>query len=417
MSTPSTVRKASLVGPYELLEKLGEGGMGAVHKARKLGSRELVAVKLLSPDKTSNAIVLKRFEQEFRAALRLDHPHVVRVLDFGASEKFHYLVMELVEGTSLGARIAKKGRLKEAEAVEIILQVATGLQQIHEADLVHRDVKPDNIMLAAGGVAKLSDLGLVKVLDDGVDLTRPNTGLGTPNFMAPEQFSDARHADARCDLYSLAATLYHAVTGEVPFRASSPVGVFRKKQAGQLTPVRSLVPGVGEAVERVINRSLSLDPRNRHASCKEFLADLTARAAARSAQGVRRAETPPPPKPPLAPGKEQRAYLRHPSKVEGRCQPIASFKEDQWTTRIVDISRNGVGLIVNRRFEVGTLLVVYPHQADTPPFLVRVARLRVRSSRKWHLGCVFANLLSDGEVQGVAADHIGERTREVLERS
>jgi serine/threonine protein kinase len=415
MPLSSTDRKVVTVGEYELLEKLGEGGMGAVYKARKTSTDELVAVKMLFPEKTSNALVLKRFEQEFRAALRLDHPHVVRVLDFGISDKFHYLVMELVEGTSLGARIARKGRLKEAEAVDYILQVATGLQQIHEAGLVHRDVKPDNIMLAPGDVAKLSDLGLVKVLGDGVDLTRPNTGLGTPNYMAPEQFSDAKHADARCDLYSLGATLYTAVTGQTPFRASTPVGVFKKKQTGQLAPARSLVPGLSEVVERTINRSLNLDPRNRHASCKEFIAELTGKMTSRSSQAERRQE-PPPPVAVLPPGKERRAYVRYPSKMEGQCQPVAGFKEDLWTTRIVNVSRNSIGLVVNRRFEVGTVLVVYPQQADYPPFMVRVARIQARPSRKWLLGCVFPNLLSDEEIKVVAPEHIGESTREILER-
>jgi serine/threonine protein kinase len=410
-------RKVTTVGGYELLEKLGEGGMGAVYKARKQDTNELVALKMLFPEKTSNAIVLKRFEQEFLAASRMDHPHVVRVLDFGTSANFHYLVMELVEGPSLGQRIVKQGRLKEAEAVDYVLQVATGLQQIHEAGLIHRDIKPDNILLAPGEVAKLSDLGLVKILGDEVDLTRPNTGLGTPNYMAPEQFSDAKHADARCDIYSLGATLYTALTGQVPFRASSPVGVFKKKQACQLAPARTLVPSLSEAVERTINRSLNLDPRNRHASCREFVAELTGKVSARSAQGEKRKEVPPAPVELPPPGKERRAYIRYPSQMEGQCQPIACFKEDRWTTRIVNVSRNSLGLVVNRRFEIGTVLVVYPRKEEYPPFLVRVTRLQSRPSRKWLLGCVFPNLLSDDEIKVVAPETISESTREILERS
>jgi serine/threonine protein kinase len=403
------------VGGYELLEKIGEGGMGAVYKARKPGSEELVAVKMLFPEKTSNSIVLKRFEQEFHAALRLDHPHVVRVLDCGVTPKFHYLVMELIEGMSLGQRIVKHGRLKEAEAVEIILQVATGLQQIHEAGLIHRDVKPDNILLASGDVAKLSDLGLVKVLGDEIDLTRPNTGLGTPNYMAPEQFSDAKHADARCDIYSLGATLYTAITGQVPFRASTPVAVFKKKQACQLTPARSLVPALSEAVERTINRSLNLDPRNRHGSCKEFIAELTGKVSGRSGHGEKRLEMPPAQAaPPRPPDKERRAYVRYPSSVEGQCQPLACFKEDRWATRIVNVSRKSIGLVVNRRFEVGTVLVVYPLQDEYPPFLVRVARLQARPHRKWLLGCVFPSLLSDEELKGVLPAGGGEGSPETV---
>src|SRR5262249_37044002 len=159
--------------------------------------------KLLPPDKAQSGVRLKRFEQEFLASLRLDHPHIVKVLDYGCAGPVHYLAMELVDGPSLGARIDDRGRLAEAEAVDVILQVATGLEQAHQAGLVHRDVKPDNILLGPGGVAKLTDLGLVKVA--GIDLTSPNSGLGTPNYMAPEQFRDARSADPRSDVYSLGA--------------------------------------------------------------------------------------------------------------------------------------------------------------------------------------------------------------------
>jgi serine/threonine protein kinase len=394
---PFVDRKAETVGPYALLEKLGEGGMGAVYKACHQDTGELVAVKLLFPEKMRNAVVVKRFEQEFLAARRLDHPHVVRVLEFGKAAGTHYLVMELVQGPSLGQRLVRSRRLPEKEAVEIILQVAAGLQQIHEAGLVHRDVKPDNVLLAPGQVAKLSDLGLVKILVDGIDLTRPNSGLGTPNYMAPEQFSDARHADQRCDVYSLGATLYTVVTGEVPFRAANPVGVFKKKQACDLTAARALVPGLSEAVERTINRALNLDPRNRHASCREFAADLTGKKrSTRSVPVVRPAAAWPA-------GNERRSHKRFPTRLEGYCQALSSYKEDRWTTRVVDVSRKSAGLIVNRRFEPGTVLVVYPQKKEYAPFVVRVERMEARQSRTWLLGCQFARLLTEDEVQQLVA--------------
>jgi serine/threonine protein kinase len=386
-----TNRKVEMVGRYQLLEKLGEGGMGAVYKARHEGTGELAAVKLLFPEKTSNQVLVKRFEQEFLAARRVDHPHVVRVLDFGTTANSRYLVMELVEGPSLGKRL-EKGRLGEAAAVEIILQVAAGLQQVHEAGLIHRDVKPDNVLLAPGDVAKVSDLGLVKILGDGIDLTRPNTGLGTPNYMAPEQFTDAKHVDPRCDVYSLGATLYTAVTGQVPFRASTPVGVLKKKQNGDLTPARTLVPGLSENVERTITRALNLDPRNRHSSCREFRAELTGKGLSRL--------TPPPPLAPARPAeKERRKHQRYRTQLDGHCQPLCAFKEDRWTTRVVDVSRKSVGLVVNRRFEAGTVLVVYPRTQGYPPFMVRVTRQQARPSRTWLLGCQFARLLTEEELQ------------------
>jgi serine/threonine protein kinase len=379
-----------MVGPYELLEKLGEGGMGAVHKARHKDTGELVAVKLLFPEKGNNVVAVRRFEQEFLAARRLDHPHVVRVLDFGTTMKWHFLVMELVQGPSLAQRVAEKGKLPEAEAVDLILQVAAGLQQIHEAGLVHRDVKPDNILLAPGDVAKLTDLGLVKIIGDGVDLTRPNSGLGTPNYMAPEQFSDAKYADARCDLYSLGATLYTLVTGQVPFRSSTPVGVFQKKQRCELTPARSLVRGLSESVERAITRAMNIDPRNRHANCREFVSELTAKATPRRVQPTPVASAPPP-------VKERRSHVRFRTRLDGHCQSLSCSREDVWATRVVDVSRKSVGLVVNRRFEAGTVLVVYPKKGY-PPFMVRVARQQARASRTWLLGCHFARLLTEEDL-------------------
>src|SRR5262249_33973143 len=190
-------------------------------------------------------------------------------------------------------------------------------------------------------------------IGDGVDLTRPNTGLGTPNYMAPEQFSDAKYADARCDLYSLGATLYTLVTGQVPFRSSTPVGVFRKKQKCELTPARSLVRGLSESVERTITRALNTDPRNRHANCREFVNELTAKTAPRPAQPGGMA-----PRRPAA--KEGRTHARYQTRLDCHCQPLSCSREDVWATRVVDVSRKSVGLVVNRRFEAGTVLVVYP---------------------------------------------------------
>src|SRR5262249_40223579 len=137
-------------------------------------------------------------------------------------------------------------------------------------------VKPDNILLTEDNQAKLTDLGLVKVLDTNIDLTSPNSGLGTPNYMAPEQFDNAKHADARCDVYSLGATLYHAVTGKIPFRGTTPMQILKKKCSCELPPARAVAPELSEGIQRVIQRAMHLDPARRHANCEEFIADLTA---------------------------------------------------------------------------------------------------------------------------------------------
>jgi serine/threonine protein kinase len=401
MNLDVLLRNVKTVGDYELLELLGRGGMAAVFKGRKTGSTELVAVKVLPAQKTGNPLRMKRFEQEFRAASRLDHPNIVKVLDFGTAKNVPYLVMELVEGPSLGARLLQ-GRVKEREAVDIHLQVAHGLRHAHQHGLIHRDVKPDNILLAPGGVAKLTDLGLVKVLDEDTDLTRTNSGLGTPNFMAPEQFCNAKHADPRCDVYSLGATLYMTVTGEIPFKASTPLNVLNKKMRGELPPAGALVPGLSDRVERTIHRALSNDPNERQANCVEFIADLTGKSEHRTVR-IRRLEVPAEHLKRYA-GRERRRQVRRHSGQEGRCVPLAAAREDEWTAQLLDVSTRGVGLLVNRRFEIGAVLVVRlpPRDRDGPHCLVvRVVRNQSRPGRKWLLGCLLPQPLSEEDVQSL----------------
>jgi serine/threonine protein kinase len=388
------------LGGYELREKLGEGGMGAVYRARNAATGEWVAVKLLPLQTADFAVRLKRFEREFRAALRLDHPNIVQVLDFGCDGGFHYLVMELVQGQSLGQRLAERGALPEEEAVRIILQVAAALHQAHELKLVHRDVKPDNILLMPTGVAKLTDLGLVKVLDEEIGLTTPGSGLGTPNYMAPEQFDDASHAGPHCDLYALGATLYAAITGQVPFQGSTFLNVIKKKQAGELTPVRLLAPGVSERTERAILRAMSLDPARRHASAEELIAELTASGAGGTASARRESRRAARPASQSPPGPERRVHVREVSSKAGSCLPVGGHREDNWPALVRDVSRGGVGLVLARRFEAGTVLQVWLQAGETATpesLLVRVVNSRHLRPRKWLLGCAFATPLDEDE--------------------
>jgi serine/threonine protein kinase len=261
---------------YEIVAKVAEGSMGAVYKGRDRRTGETVAVKTIAPDVATNPILVKRFEREFRSASRLRHPHIVRSLDFGEERGLHFLVMEYVEGPSLGRRIETQGRLPEDEAVRVIGQVAAALLFAHRHGIIHRDVKPDNILLTADGQAKLGDFGLVKqTADEFEDLTQPGRGLGTPNFMAPEQFGNARNVDLRCDIYGLGATLYMMVTGEWPFAGKNILQTFKKKASNELTPARQLVPTLGGHIEQAIHRAMNPDPNQRQVSCAEFLEELT----------------------------------------------------------------------------------------------------------------------------------------------
>jgi eukaryotic-like serine/threonine-protein kinase len=281
----SDLSKSALqsLGNYDLVEKIAEGGMGTVYKARERQGGQVVAIKLVSPQMASNPVFLQRFEKEYNAARSLDHPNVIRALDYGTAGGLPYLVMEYVEGESLGQRLGREGRLPEAEAIRLVGQVAQALQKAHKQGLIHRDVKPDNIMLTRDGQAKLADLGLVKELETDINLTRTGRGLGTPHFMAPEQFKNAKNADVRCDVYSLGATLYMLVTGKMPFQSSGPLDAWMKKMNNELIPPRKLNPDLSERLDAVILRAMNADPDQRPATCREFVDELTGQSTRQAA--------------------------------------------------------------------------------------------------------------------------------------
>jgi hypothetical protein len=273
------------VGQYDLLQKIADGGMGSVYKGRSRLTGEIVAVKIIPPSMATNQTLLKRFEQEWRAANLLDHQNIVRAIEFGYEGSTPYLVMEYVDGESLGQRLDRVGKVSEHEAIRIIAQVAQGLHKAHKQAMVHRDVKPDNILLTTDGIAKLADLGLVKAKDveSDLNLTRTGRGLGTPHFMAPEQFRDAKGADPKCDIYSLGATLYMAVTGELPFRTCSPLEAWMRKRDNNFPAPRDLVPALSERIDWAIRRAMSADPDKRPINCREFVEDLTGRSTRKMA--------------------------------------------------------------------------------------------------------------------------------------
>jgi len=269
----ATDKSLPAVGNYDLIEKIADGGMGTVYKARHKETAQVVAVKVLPPHLAKNPVLAKRFAQEYNAAKAINHPNIVQALEFGPDGD--YLVMEFVDGESLGQRLEREKRLDATEALRIIGHVAQGLHRAHKLGMIHRDVKPDNILLTADGQVKLADLGLVKELETDLNLTRTGRGLGTPHFMAPEQFRNAKNASVRCDIYSLAATLYMMVTGELPFSAHGPLDVWMKKINNELVPPRELAPMLSERLDWAIRRSMSPEPDKRPSSCREFVEDLT----------------------------------------------------------------------------------------------------------------------------------------------
>jgi eukaryotic-like serine/threonine-protein kinase len=260
------------IGNYEILARIAEG---TVYKARRRSDGLITAIKIIPSTAARNQILLQRFKREFNAARQIDHPHVVKAIEFCELPPNPYLVMEFVDGESLGQKLEREGKLSEAEATRIMAQVCQGLHRAHKQNLIHRDVKPDNVLLTMDGVAKITDLGLVKDIEGEMNLTRTGRGLGTPHFMAPEQFRNAKHADIRCDIYSLGATMYMMVTGKMPFDGCGPLDAWMKKSNNEFPAPREIDPTISERMDWAIRRAMHADPESRPATCREFIEDVT----------------------------------------------------------------------------------------------------------------------------------------------
>ena len=265
------------MGGLEILTKLGEGGMGKVYKARQINLDRVVAVKILPRKLSMDAVYIERFHREARAAAKLCHPNIVSGIDVGFASGHHYLVMEFVEGKSLDKILRAKGRLSEDEAVRIARQVALALAYAHENGVVHRDIKPGNIMVTRDGTAKLCDLGLARRDDrDEPSLVAPGTALGSPRYMSPEQARAGQVADGRSDIYSLGVTLFHMLTGARPFDGATATEVMRKHVSEPAPCARDVAPNLSPAVCRVVAKMLEKDPARRHQTGTELAAELEA---------------------------------------------------------------------------------------------------------------------------------------------
>jgi formylglycine-generating enzyme required for sulfatase activity/serine/threonine protein kinase len=266
---PETADTPKFLGQYELLQKLGEGGMGTVWKALHLRLKRHVAIKLLREARLRDFDARARFQREMEAVGRLDHMHLVRAHDAGELEGRHFLAMEFLDGTDLSKVVRSHGPLQIADACEVVRQAAIGLQHAHENGLVHRDVKPSNLMLTQNGTVKVLDLGLARLLDAGRptgDLTDEGKIVGSGNFIAPEQIVDTRTADARADVYSLGCTLYFLLAGKAPFSGPEFDTIGKKLLAHSHRPfpsIRKQRSGVPEALSNLLIRMVAKDPTKR----------------------------------------------------------------------------------------------------------------------------------------------------------
>jgi serine/threonine protein kinase len=264
------------LGGYRLLRQLGEGGMGAVYLGYHEGKDQKVAIKVLADHLASNQAYIDRFYREAKSGALLNHPNIVRTLNVGQDQATgkYYLVLEFVDGQSAQALLDKQGRLALGDAVHIALDVARALEHAHSRSIVHRDIKPDNILITRAGVSKLVDLGLARRLDEASHLTAARQGFGTTHYMPYEQAINAKYADGRSDIYALGATLYHFVTGSVPFAGENHLEVVEKKNQGAFTPASMLNAAVPPVLDHILSRMLAREPRDRYQTASELIVDL-----------------------------------------------------------------------------------------------------------------------------------------------
>jgi serine/threonine protein kinase len=270
---------------YVLLERLGEGGMGQVFKARNWKLNRLVALKLIRKERLNNPDIVRRFQREVRASAQLNHTNVVHAYDCGECGDRHFYVMEYVEGNDLAELVRRNGPLPSEQACDCIRQAALGLQHAFERGLVHRDIKPHNLMLARSSdgqtVVKILDLGLAR-LDKGDEsmnsgtMTREGAVMGTLDYIAPEQARNAHLADTRADLYSLGCTLYFLLTAQPPFPGGTPTEKLLKHQFHPPPPIQAMRPDVPAALAMVLQRLLAKQAEQRYQTPAETAAALAA---------------------------------------------------------------------------------------------------------------------------------------------
>src|SRR5437868_12619626 len=268
----STILGTTLNGRYRLEARIGAGGMSTVYRALDETLQRQVAIKLMNREVSTDSDQLERFRREARAVAQLSHPHIVGVIDAGEDEGRPYIVFEYVEGETLKDRIRRMGRLPVAEAVAYAVEIARALAYAHQRHIVHRDVKPQNVLIDAEGSAKVTDFGIARSLDQE-GLTADGRVLGTTDYVSPEQ-ALGHKVTGQSDLYSLGIVLFEMLTGQVPFRGENQVAVAMKHVREALPDVQRLRPEVSSALAAVLERATAKDLTRPYADDRELIADL-----------------------------------------------------------------------------------------------------------------------------------------------
>ena len=303
------------IAGYRLIDRLGEGAMGSVYKARQLSLDRDVAVKVLAPHLSDDAEYVERFVREAKAVARLNHTNIISGIDVGDAGGVKYLVMEYADGATVASLLERGGAMDEERVLWIGVQIARALDHAHRNNLVHRDVKPDNIIITKDGVAKLCDLGLARTEQhEGEEPTR----MGTAAYISPEQARGDTDVTERTDLYSLGATLFHMLTGREPFEAADVSAVLAKHLTEEAPSVRRFDPTVSERTDLLVRTLMAKDPADRIETAHDLIGDVeTAMNECKNARGVAasaptavaaaRAKSAPAPAPAAAPSKRPAA--------------------------------------------------------------------------------------------------------------
>lgn len=255
---------------YEIIDKVGTGGMADVYKARCHRLNRFVAIKILKPEFSDDKNFVMKFRAEAQSAAGLSHPNIVNVYDVGEDDGLYYIVMELVEGITLKNFIERKGKLEVKEAVGIAIQIAQGMEAAHDNHIIHRDIKPQNIIISREGKVKVTDFGIAKATTSN---TVTSTAMGSVHYISPEQ-ARGGYSDEKSDIYSLGITIYEMLSGKVPYEGESAVAIALAHIQNEAVPLRQIEPSIPISLEQIVQKCMQKKPERRYLCAADLIADL-----------------------------------------------------------------------------------------------------------------------------------------------
>jgi len=257
---------------YQIIKSIGEGGMANVYLAYDTILDRNVAVKILRGDLSNDEKFVRRFQREALSASSLAHPNIVEVYDVGEDNGEYYIVMEYIEGKHLKSLLKKRGKLTLSEAVDIMMQITDGMSVAHDSYIIHRDIKPQNIMILENGLVKITDFGIAMAMN-ATQLTQTNSVMGSVHYLPPEQAS-GQGSTLQSDIYSMGIVMYELLTGSLPYKGDNAVEIALKHLKESIPSIREKLPNLPQSIENIILKSTAKNPKNRYADAREMHNDL-----------------------------------------------------------------------------------------------------------------------------------------------